>query len=137
MQHPSKIRFSLAPRKRVVAIPERDLVALTRIFGESAASVEVIEHSRFAKLHRALATTRRNRIYLACSVECFLREPKLILHEYYHVLAQWNTGELTVFKYVWEALRNGYRRNSYELAACKFAGDRIADFERIRGEECR
>ncbi|MGH9961541.1 MAG: hypothetical protein ACREBC_31180, partial [Pyrinomonadaceae bacterium] len=126
------IASPLTSRPRIVVIPEQDLIALTRIFGASAASVKVVANSRFAKLHRALATTRRNRIYLAAGSEFFLRDPKLMLHEYYHVLAQWNCGELSAGRYVWESLRNGYRRNCYEIAACRFADAHLAEFENLR-----
>lgn len=117
---------------RLVSIPARDLAALTKTFGPSAAHVEIVEQSRFAKLHRALATTRRNRIYLACDVDCFLRDPDLMLHEYYHVIAQWNAGQLSVAKYLWESLKRGYRNNRFEVAACQFARAHAAEFKRLR-----
>ncbi|MGH8729278.1 MAG: hypothetical protein ACREV9_14245 [Burkholderiales bacterium] len=123
----------MASRARAAAIPERDLDALRQIFGASAGSVEVVANSRFAKLHGALATTRRDRIYLACSLECFLRDPRLMLHEYYHVIAQWNCGELSTGRYLWESLQNGYRRNCYEIDACRFADSHLAEFKRLRG----
>jgi hypothetical protein len=51
-----------------------------------------------------------------------------VLHEYFHVLRQWNAGTLTVGRYVWEALRRGYRRNRYEVEARAFARDQLAAF---------
>lgn len=110
----------------------RDLAALTKIFGASAAEIEIVEHSRFAKLHRALATTRRNRIYLACSVERFLRDPHLMLHEYYHVIAQWNVREISVVRYIWESVKRGYWHNRFEVAARKFAQTHLVEFKRLR-----
>jgi hypothetical protein len=121
--------------KKPAVIPQTDLDALTRIFGCDCACVEVIESSRFAKCHLATATTRRNRIYLACDLECFLRNPKLMLHEYYHVIRQWNCGELNTAGYLWESLKNGYRRNRYETAARRFADAHAAEFDRMRRGE--
>ena len=120
---------------RIVALPQKDLEALTRIFGASAGAVEVVEHSRFAKLHGALATTRRNRIYLACGLERFLRDPRLMLHEYFHVIEQWNCRELSASRYLWESVKKGYRRNCYEIDACRFADENLAEFEKLRKGE--
>ena len=121
--------------KKPVVIPQGDLDALTRIFGCDCACVEVIESSRFAKLHFATATTRRDRIYLACDLECFLHNPKLMLHEYYHVLRQWRTGELSVLRYVCESMRRGYWNNKFEIEARRFAAAHVAEFKKIRTEK--
>src|SRR5579864_7796875 len=52
-------------RPRAVPLPAVLAAALEEVFGESVDHVRVIEHSRYARLHgRALATTRRGRIYL-------------------------------------------------------------------------
>jgi len=124
----------IGPRrlKKLAVIPKRDLDALTKIFGCDCACVEIIESSRFAKLHFATATTRRNRIYLACDLECFLRDPKLMLHEYYHVLRQWDTRELSVLGYVREWMRNGYWNNRFETEAREFARRHVVEFNRLR-----
>jgi Domain of unknown function (DUF4157) len=109
---------------RCVASPARVRHALERIFGADApiAQVKVIERSLFARLHwRAVATTRRRRIYLRAGAEAFFADPALMLHEYCHVLLQWETGSLTTARYLLECLRRGYRRNRYEIEARAYA----------------
>ena len=96
--------------------------ALEAIFGESVAHVRVIEHSRFARLHlRAIATTRRGRIYLRGGADAFFADPSLVLHEYWHVIGQWQRGTLTVPRYLAECLRRGYWNNRFEVEARTFA----------------
>ncbi len=71
--------------------------ALTDVFGDPVDDVVLREHSWFAKLHgHATATTRRNTIYLRGSVDDFFASPELLLHEYFHVLRQWNRGRMNV-----------------------------------------
>jgi hypothetical protein len=108
---------------REAAIPPATLDSLRRIFGEAAAEVRVIEHSRHWTFWypRFVATTRKGRILLRGSAEAFLRDPALVLEEYYHVLRQWQTGELTRWRYVLQALRHGYARNRFEVEAKRFA----------------
>ena len=99
--------------------------ALERTFGEPIDAVEIVEHSRYARLHwGARATTRRNRILLRGSAEEFFADPDLLLHEYYHVLRQWNRGRLSVWRYLVEWLRRGYWQNRYERHARRFARTR-------------
>ena len=107
--------------------------ALTDVFGDSVDDVELREHSWFAKLHgRATATTRRNVIYLRGSVDDFFARPELMLHEYYHVLRQWNRGRMSVLGYLLEWRRRGYWNNRYERHARKFAALRLAAFHAAR-----
>ena len=95
--------------------------ALCEIFGESARKVRLVPHSIFAKLHgRADATTRRNVIYLRGSLQGFLDNPELMLHEYFHVLHQWRTRRLTVTRYLLECLWRGYWNNRFEREARVF-----------------
>jgi hypothetical protein len=83
--------------------------------------VEIVEHSPYARLHRgARATTRRNRILLPGSAEDFFADPDLVLHEYFHVLRQWNPGRLSVWRYLVEWLRRGYWENRYERHARRY-----------------
>ena len=44
-----------------------------------------------------------------------------MLHEYCHVLLQWEPGSLTTLKYVREWLRHGYWNNRFEIEARDFA----------------
>jgi hypothetical protein len=101
--------------------------ALTEVFGEPVDDVVLREHSWFAKLHRrATATTRRNTIYLRGSVDEFLANPELLLHEYFHVLRQWNRGRMNVVDYLLEWYRRGYWQNRYERQARRFVKLRLA-----------
>jgi hypothetical protein len=95
--------------------------ALEQLLGERIGHVKVIEHSWFARLHGAFATTRRHRIYLRGSAEDFFSNPWLMLHEYCHVLRQWQTGALSVPRYLAECLRRGYWNNRFEVEARSFA----------------
>jgi hypothetical protein len=107
---------------RAVNLPPALAAALGEVFGESVASVKIIEHSLFARLHpRVRATTRRERIYLAGSAHEFFADPELMLHEYCHVLRQWRGGALTVMRYLAEWLRRGYWNNRFEVEARAFA----------------
>ena len=90
------------PRTREL-VPAPVRAALEQVFGEPVDDVELVEHSWYARLYRgARATTRRNRILLPGSVAEFLADPDLVLHEYYHVLRQWNRGRLSLLRYLGE-----------------------------------
>lgn len=106
--------------------------ALIELLGEEATDVELIERSWRVRWHpRALATTRRNRIYLRGSIEEFSRNAELVLHEYFHVLAQWRPRQLTRWRYVWEWLRRGYRDNRYEVEARAYVDKNLRQFRRL------
>lgn len=105
---------------------ERHIRALARVFAvspDAVRNVVVRQHSRFADLHLACAVTRRDAIYLSGSGEDFVADPELVLHEYFHVLRQWATGDLTVWRYIAEWIRQGcsYEKNEYEVEARAFA----------------
>ena len=109
-------------RGRRVHVPVEIEAPLTAVFGEAVRGVRIIEHSLFARLHAgAVATTRRGRIYLTGSAAEFFADPVLMLHEYCHVLLQWEPGRLTRAKYLLEWLRRGYWDNRFEVEARKFA----------------
>ena len=116
---------------RVAALPETVSQALEQLFGERIAHVKVIEHSWFARLHGAFATTRLHRIYLSGSAADFFSNPWLMLHEYCHVLRQWQTGSLTVPRYLAECLRRGYWNNRFEVEARAFADRHAARLHRL------
>ena len=91
--------------------------------------VGVIEHSLFARLHwGALATTRRRRIYLRGSAKDFFKDPALMLHEFFHVLDQWEPRRLTTASYVLEWLRSGYWNNRFEVEARQFTAKNLKEF---------
>ena len=108
--------------------------ALVEVFGEPIDHVELIEYSRYARLHWGVrATTRRNRILLRGSAEEFFADPDLVLHEYYHVLRQWNRGRLSLWRYVVEWIRRGYWENRYEREARRFARTRRRALRKLLG----
>jgi hypothetical protein len=107
-------------------------IALHEIFGEPVDHVRVVEHSFYARLHfGARATTRRNRILLRDSAAEFWRDSDLVLHEYFHVLRQWQPRRLTIWRYVVESLRRGYWHNRFEIEARQFAATHAARLQRM------
>jgi hypothetical protein len=114
-------------RARQAAVPEYVAHALERLLGPGVAAVRVIEHSWFARLHgRAVATTRPGRIYLRGAAAGFFANPWLMLHEYCHVIRQWQPGTLTAPRYLLECLRRGYWNNRFEVEARAFADANLA-----------
>ncbi|MFO1454684.1 MAG: hypothetical protein U1F18_00430 [Steroidobacteraceae bacterium] len=114
---------------RKVPLPPHVRATLYRLFGDAVDLVEIVEHSWFTKLHgRAHATTRRRRIYLRGSAADFFDDPVLMLHEYFHVLRQWEPRELSVGRYLLEWFRRGYWDNRYEIEAREFTEDQVHRF---------
>lgn len=106
--------------------------ALRELFGDPVDEVVLHEHSWFARLHgHATATTRRNAIYLRGSADDFFADPALLLHEYFHVLRQWNRGRMSVSDYLVEWWRRGYWANRYERQARRFVRLRLAAFRQL------
>lgn len=100
------------------AMPAPLRALLLELFGPDMDGVKVIEYSWINALHGwPLAVTRRQRIYLRYSRAEFFADPELVVHEYHHVLKQWNTGRLTVVRYLLETLRRGYWNNCFEVEA--------------------
>ncbi len=121
------MRFS-----RKIMPPADQRASLRELFGDAVDDVEIVEHSWFAWLHVvAAATTRRRRIYLRGSAAQFFADPKLVLHEYYHVLGQWESGALTVWRYLVESFRRGYWDNRFEIEAREFADDQFLRFRAL------
>ena len=116
---------------REAAIPEAVSGALEKLLGERIDHVKVIEHSWFARLHGAFATTRLQRIYLRGSADDFFTNPSLMLHEYCHVLRQWQTGSLTLRRYLLECVRRGYWNNRFEVEAREFADRRASQLHTL------
>lgn len=111
--------------------PAHVSAALCDVFGEPVDHVRVIERSLYARLHGAVATTRRNRILLRGSAESFWRDADFVLHEYFHVLRQWQPGRLTIWRYTVEWVRMGYWHNRYEIEARNFAACHRAHLQKI------
>ena len=119
---------------RRYVLPAPVTAALQQVFAEPVGEVIVIEHSRYARLHRGMcATTRPNRILLAMSGAAFVADHELLLHEYFHVLRQWRTARLTRWRYVVESVRRGYWDNRYELEAREFAAGATERYRRYLG----
>ncbi len=113
-------------------LPMPVAAALQQVFSEAVEGVRVIEHSRYARLHRNMAaTTRPNRILLAISGAAFIANPELLLHEYFHVLRQWRTGRLTRWRYLVEAAHRGYWDNYFEREAREFAAAALPQYRRL------
>lgn len=107
---------------RKVTLPGSLRAALEAVLGEPVDRVSIIEYSLYARLHpRAIAMTRRRRIYLRGAAQDFFDDPGLMLHEFHHVLKQWESGDLTFGRYCAEWLRRGYWNNRFEVEARAFA----------------
>ena len=125
-------------RARQAAVPQNVAHALERLLGPGVAHVRVIEHSWFARAHGgAVATTRRGRIYLRGAAADFFANPWLMLHEYCHVIRQWQPGTLTAARYLLECLRRGYWNNRFEVEARAFADATLADLHALLSAEQR
>jgi hypothetical protein len=112
-------------------LPERVSVALEHVFEEPVGTVKVIEYSRYARVHLGMtATTRPNRILLVNGGAEFIANPEILLHEYFHVLRQWGTGQMTRWRYLVESARRGYWENRFEREAREFSAGAV---ERYRG----
>lgn len=119
------------PRPYRLPVPLRD--ALATVFDVTPSAIDavrIVERSRFARLHgrRVAATTRKHTVYVAGSGRRFAADPELVLHEYFHVLRQWNSGTLTTWRYVRESLRHGYRDNRFEVEARRFTRTHLIAF---------
>jgi hypothetical protein len=119
-------------RSRIVPVPRAIEAPLVALFGDAVRAVTVIEHSLFARLHLgAVATTRRRRIYLSGSAAEFFANPGLLLHEYCHVMTQWEPGRLTSAGYLLECVRRGYWDNRFEVEAREFAQSNLYRFRAL------
>ena len=98
-------------------------LTLGALFGDEAVrGVEVRERVWWLKtMTWVAAITGPSRIWLRGQAEDFFADPEFVLHEYHHVLNQWATRRLSIFRYLREWLRVGYRRNAFEVEARAFA----------------
>ena len=115
-------------------LPREVKAALEQVFAEPLGGIVVIENSLYARAHLGMhATTRPNRILLASSGTQFVADPELLLHEYFHVLRQWRTGNLTRWRYLKESVARGYWDNRYERDAREFTAAALEPYLRILG----
>jgi hypothetical protein len=114
-------------------VPAGILRALESVFSQPVGSVHISHRPLYVRLHgrRVRITTRRDRICLRCDLRDFLNDPELILHEYFHVLRQWNTGAMNRRRYLLELCRNGYVGNRYEIEARRFARENLGRFKQL------
>jgi len=113
-------------------MPDAVRQALEHLLGTRIGHVKVIEHSCYVRLHgRAIATTRPGRIYLRGSAAEFFADPWLMLHEYCHVVRQWQAGTLTAPRYLLECLRRGYWNNRFEVEAREYADLHLAQLHAL------
>lgn len=122
------------PPARQVPVPLKLRAALEKILAAPIGHIRVIEHSRLARLHgRAVATTRARAIYLRGSARDFFANPWLLLHEYCHVVRQWQPGTLSVPRYLLECARRGYWNNRFEVEARAFADRHLPTLQLLLG----
>ena len=117
--------------------PPKDVqAALEALFEQPVGHIKVIQYSIFVRFHmRAIATTRPDRIYLRGSGKEFFTDGPLLLHEYFHVIRQWATGDLTVPRYVMECFRRGYWDNHYEIEARDFTTSEIYRYRALLSQQ--
>jgi hypothetical protein len=107
---------------RAIPLPEAVSASLEVLLEVPVRHVRIFEHSLFVRLHGpAIATTRPGRIYLRGSGADFFQNPWLMLHEYWHVIKQWEPRTLTIRSYLVECARRGYWNNRFEVEARTFA----------------
>jgi len=107
-------------------MPEGIGSCLESFLGKPVGGVRIVENSLFARLHgRAVATTRRGRIYLRGTADDFFSDPWLMLHEFWHVIGQWEPRALTISRYLVECARRGYWNNRFEVEARSFADEHV------------
>ncbi len=117
-------------------LPKDVEAALEALFGEPVGNIHVVQYSIYVRFHwRAIATTRPDRIYLRGSGKEFFNDGPLLLHEYFHVLRQWKTGDLTIARYLTETFRRGYWDNRYEIEAREFAATEIFRYRSLLAQQ--
>ena len=118
--------------RRRASLPAPLRASLLELFGKGVDDVRIIEHSWYARLHgRIVATTRRRHIYLRGSAAEFFDQPEIVLHEYFHVLRQWEPRRLSIWRYLLEWFRRGYWDNRFEIEAREFAADHLYRFRAL------
>lgn len=110
-----------------VGPPGEWVPTLDALFGEPAVrGVVVRERVWWLKpMPWVAAITGPSRIWLRGPAADFFADPEFVLHEYCHVLHQWDTRRLSIFRYLREWWRVGYWRNAYEVEARTFAAREV------------
>lgn len=116
--------------------PDDWVMALATLFGQEAAR-RVVVHERvwwLQPLPWVAAITGPSRIWLRGGAEDFFADPEFVLHEYCHVIDQWDARRLSVLRYLREWWRVGYWRNAYEVEARDFAAREVGRCRRLLAE---
>jgi RHS repeat-associated protein len=117
-----------APPLTTCRPPHYIKVCLDKIMGEDVGDVVVTSDPKMAFPY---AITSVNSITTRDSCPGFFSHPGIVLHEYYHVLRQWNAGRLSTFRYLWDnIIDGGYEKNRWEVEARNFAASKLEDFQR-------
>lgn len=126
--------------ENMFVVPDNYRDALANTLGTTRSEIDgiiVYEYSETAKLvdqsnriaggPGILAVTAKNAIYFRYSGTSFLADLELVLHEYYHVVHQWNNDRLTVARYV--AAGTNHATNKWEVEAMNFARNNYSNFK--------
>lgn len=116
-------------------IPPQIENALERLFSDPKfdppriASIEVIYSPAFVRLHgiRSGSVTRPGRIHTNLSEELFFALDKHVLHEFYHVVQQWDRDKMSVVGYLLRARRR-------EREARDFSQAFLEEYRRLLGD---
>lgn len=108
-------------------LPSQWQKCLSQIFGFPVQKITVHDNSALTALTGGMYFTMPGRIFLPGSCSDFYSSPRLVLHEYYHVVDQGDTKRMSLGKYLWEAGgnvargRDPHRDNRFEEEANFFA----------------
>lgn len=109
-----------------VRLPDDWALTLGALFGSRAVGVEVRERVWWLlPMPWVAAITGPSRIWLRGRAEDFFADPEFVLHEYCHVINQWDTRRLSISRYLREWVRVGYWRNVFEVEARTFAAREV------------
>jgi hypothetical protein len=116
--------------------PDDWVMVLATLFGQEAARSVVLRERVWwlRPLPWVAAITGPSRIWLRGRAEDFFADPDLVLHEYCHVINQWDTRRLSIPRYLIEWCRVGYWRNAYEVEARAFAARELGRCRRLLAE---
>ena len=132
----SKTKEKDSMRMGGVRLPDGWRAALGEVFGpEAVAGVQVRERVWWLQpLPWVVAITGPSRVWLRGRADDFFADPELVLHEYHHVINQWDTRRLSISRYLREWLRVGYWRNAFEVEARAFAAREVGRCRRLLTE---
>lgn len=119
-----------------VRLPDDWALTLGALFGDRAVRAVVVRERVWwlLPLPWVAAITGPSRIWLRGRAEDFFADPEFVLHEYCHVMNQWDTHQLSIFRYLREWWRVGYWRNRFEVEARAFAAHELGRCQRLLAE---